>query len=117
MNNPTSTKPQSGGRMNEGHSSLADVRSDFGAVRQDISKLGSDAVDYASGAAAGAAQMVSDKARHGADVALDAAKRAGEYGNEAYDQVCDFIRERPMTSALIAVGIGAVLARILIPRR
>ena len=118
MNNPsTPVKPQGGARMNEGHASYADVRGDIGAVRQNLSKLGSDAVDYASGTAHGAAQMVTDKARQGADVALDAAKRAGEYGNEAYDQACDFVRQRPLTSVLIAVGVGAVLARILIPRR
>ncbi len=99
------------------HTSFSEVRDDVHAVGSDLSKLGSDAVDYATGAALGAADAAKQKAREGVGYASDAAKKATDYSKQAHEQMCDFVRERPTTSVLLAIGLGAILARILIPRR
>jgi ElaB/YqjD/DUF883 family membrane-anchored ribosome-binding protein len=108
---------RAGTESSELRASLSNVREDVHAIKDDLTKLGSDAKDYATGAALRAAEVAKDTARQGTDAVLDTAKRATDYSKHAHEQMCDFVRERPTTSVLLAIGVGALLARILLPRR
>jgi hypothetical protein len=43
----------------------------------------------------------------------DAVQRKINAAGDAQDQIVDFIRENPITAALLALGIGYVLAKII----
>jgi ElaB/YqjD/DUF883 family membrane-anchored ribosome-binding protein len=89
------------------------VRDDVHAIRDDLSVLKSDATR----AARDLAHAGADMARERAGAALDQAKRLGDQFTTSYEKACDFVKERPVTSILIAVGVGAIAARLLTSRR
>lgn len=82
--------------------SLVDVKKDVRAITRDVKTLGTDAVALTSGAAEAAVKTV----REGADTAITKAK-------EMQDHAAEWVRERPTVSILIALGVGALVARIL----
>ncbi len=77
------------------HATMDDVRKDLRAVRTEV-----------SGA-------VSDIADAGTELARDAAKRISTSARNACSATERVIAERPLTSVLIALGVGAVIAKVL----
>ena len=88
---------------------LAQLTSDVGHVLGSI-----------FGAGKSSAREGVETARSQATSAVDRAKEGYEdlraKGNDSIEQLGDTIGERPMTSALIAFGVGFVLAKILTRR-
>ena len=78
-----------------------DISTDLSVVREDLVKLGEDAAATA---------------QHGAEAAKEYARMAGEQTRQGMEQVVKFVQDRPATSVLIGGGIGAICARLLIPR-
>lgn len=85
------------------------VKKDIASVGQDLNKLKNDTI----GLATSAVSSVAKNARHGAENALDTGVKAA---TRAKDDVCAWVGRRPVASMLIALGVGAVAARILLPR-
>lgn len=92
---------------------IAEIKDDLRDVRDDLTKLKDDAV----GVASVAAHTAADHARQGLEVAEEYAKKAGDHVKDGYTAVCGFVKERPTTAILIAVGVGALVARLLSARR
>ncbi|MEZ6235820.1 MAG: hypothetical protein R3B68_16675 [Phycisphaerales bacterium] len=104
----TTTRKKSGSRSSNGSirtrrspetteakAAMAEVRSDVAALRDDTSRL-----------------------LHGIEAA--AAEKLGQIAGRskaeithAHDEVRDFVSARPITSLAVAVGVGAILARII----
>jgi ElaB/YqjD/DUF883 family membrane-anchored ribosome-binding protein len=59
---------------------------------------------------------VVDTVRDARTTGIDIAKDMAERARTGYGQVCEYVSERPLASVLIAAGVGAILARILLPR-
>lgn len=93
--------------------SLGELKKDFTDVQRDLGKMKSHAIDYASSAAGTAAAT----AKHGAEAAMDAAKKASDHAKQAHTEMCNFVRQRPMVSVLLAIGVGAIVTRVLSSRR
>jgi len=99
-------------------------RESFSHVKEDLHRLKDDAIDAASATAQAAKQTArkgvdtaTEYARKGVDTATEYAQQANDYAMDSYECVVDFVRERPATAILIAMGVGAVVSRLLIPRR
>jgi ElaB/YqjD/DUF883 family membrane-anchored ribosome-binding protein len=84
----------------------------FGAVKDDVSRLKDDVTDYASSAAHTGVEAV----MAGAERVAETGRKAADIARESHGKMCEYVTAHPTTSVLIAVGIGAVLARLL-PRR
>lgn len=76
---------------------MARVKDDVGAVASDVANTGIEAI------------------HRGAEATRNAGKRVGESAAEAHDALRRHVAEHPTSSILIAVGVGALLSR-LIPR-
>jgi ElaB/YqjD/DUF883 family membrane-anchored ribosome-binding protein len=74
---------------------IADVKDDIRALRNDVS------------------DTVADIAQAGGDMARDAARSVGSYAEDACRTTGKLIAQRPIASVLIAVGVGAILARLV----
>ena len=94
------------------HATLRDLKNDAAAVKQDLTTLASDAGDCAAGLAASGAQA----AKHGAESVMSTASDIAERTKGAHSQACDYVRRNPTTAVLLAVGVGAVLGRVLARR-
>lgn len=108
---PNENKPMKEGAatLREG---LAEVRRDAGAIKEDLGVLKDDAIAMGTHAAHGAADVV----RHGAHAATGAARSLGDSMKDVQSTVKDCIAERPMTTLLVAVGIGLIAGRLLSKR-
>lgn len=92
---------------------LGQLKADFERLSDSISSLRSHLVGLGregarSAQAAGLAQL--DHLRREVD---EMAQQFRQQGRDTLGQVEDQVRERPLTSLLMAVGIGMVLARLL----
>ena len=100
------------------------ARESFSHVKEDLHRLKDDALETASATAQAAKQVArkgvdtaKDYAKQGMDTANEYAKQANDYAMDGYESACNFVRERPATAMLIAVGVGAIVSRLLLPRR
>lgn len=90
------------------------LREDVNALRDDLGVLKTDAARTVSDLASAGRGL----AKEGVHMATDMAKRGGAQAENLHKAMCDFVAERPTTAILIAVGVGALLARMLSsPRR
>jgi len=88
------------------------LKSSFGQLRSDVVELLTQAV--------GVGRTGAYMARNGANSAVDAVKeRLSDLKDRGAERVADVehrIEENPLTSALIAFGVGFILAKILTRR-
>lgn len=84
---------------------LRSVREDFSSLREDVRHLASDA----AGTGVHVARRGMDTVRHSAD---DMAHKA----EGVYSEARKTVSSRPLVSLLVAVGIGALAARIFTSR-
>ncbi len=94
------------------HAKLRDIKDDAAAVKDDLATLAGDAKDCAVGVASAGA----DTARKGAESMMNTASDIAERTRSAHDQACGYVRRNPTTAVLLAVGVGAVLGRVLARR-
>lgn len=97
------TTPKSG--TDRTHASYSDIGEDLAEIRRDLAALKGDAFDAAAGTMHAGAQAVRDAG----DVVTDTAQ-------DAYGEVCDYVRSNPTTSLLIAAGVGVLVGRFLFRR-
>jgi len=81
-------------------------------VKKDLRHLKHDAADIAADAVASGKQALQD----GADATVDAGKKVAETMGDTHKAFCRHVAEHPTSSVLIAMGVGAMLSRLL-PRR
>ena len=89
-----------------------DVEGEFGAVKDDLAKLRADIANLS----AALKELTSDTVHERIDslkgridhIAHDAKDR----GRQAMDDLADHIEERPVSSVLIAFGVGILLGRL-----
>jgi len=48
---------------------------------------------------------------------VEMGKKAGHQMEGVHHKMCDYVQKNPTTSVLIALGVGALVARFLLPRR
>lgn len=107
------TSSKSARRNGATHAAMNGVREDLHAVKADLGRLKTDAVGVVTAGADTA--LAEAKAR--VDAAIELAKKARDRAESGAEQVSALIAERPITSLLIAVGVGAVLGRLFLSRR
>jgi len=88
---------------------MSDVKKDLGHVKDDVSALGSDARDLAVSAKDSAVDAV----RSGAQCSKETLKDIGEQAQQYHTTVKEQVIKHPTTSILVAVGVGAILGKIL----
>lgn len=93
------------GRRSHGDASLEDVQEDLRVVTRDIAQLKADA----AGAAMHGVQQ-------GAETALESVRTAGLKAKEVHEQAAEWVSEHPTASVLVAIGAGALVARMLTRR-
>lgn len=84
-------------------------RANLQEVRRDLSKLKADA----STCAAEAAENGMEAIKSGAAQAVEAGQRVSDLARDSHERMRTYVSANPTTSVLIAVGVGALLARIL----
>jgi ElaB/YqjD/DUF883 family membrane-anchored ribosome-binding protein len=87
-------------------SDLKQLRSDFSAILGSIREEASDRVDDAR-------SSVKDRIEDGMDFIKDNIEGARDYGGKMFDQVRGTVEERPITSVLVAFGVGMFLGKLL----
>ena len=89
-----------------------DVEGEFGAVRQDLSKLREDIVNLSNALKDITSETVHeriDSLRGGIDRLTADAKVQSK---QTLDDLAGHIEERPLTSVLIALGVGILVGRL-----
>lgn len=89
-----------------------DVEGEFGAVKDDLAKLRSDIANLSNALKELTSETVHDRfdsLRGGIDRLTDDAKLQSR---EMMDDLTAHIEERPLTSVLIAFGVGVLLGRL-----
>lgn len=63
-----------------------------------------------------AIEVGAEKAQAALETVTSTAKDVSEQATEVKDKVTHFIETRPLTSVLLAVGVGAIAARLFVRR-
>jgi ElaB/YqjD/DUF883 family membrane-anchored ribosome-binding protein len=90
-----------------------DVEGEFGAVKDDLAKLRGDIANLSAALKELTSETVQERLetlRGGIDRLADDAKLQSR---EMLDNLTDQIEEKPLTSVLIAFGVGILLGRLL----
>jgi ElaB/YqjD/DUF883 family membrane-anchored ribosome-binding protein len=83
-------------------SGMDKVKDDFGKVKSGVADLAGSAADAARAGAKDAVDAVKDKAGD-----------AQKYAEQQIEALVQCVKDRPVTSALVGVGIGFLLAKLL----
>lgn len=94
MQNTASAAGMSGG--------MDKVKDDFGRVKSDVADLASSAADAAKQGARDAADTVNEKMGD-----------AQKYAEQQIESLVKCIKDRPVTSALVGIGVGFLIAKLL----
>ncbi|MCC6907541.1 MAG: hypothetical protein IT430_06355 [Phycisphaerales bacterium] len=86
----------------QGQSAARDIKNDLTRLKDDASRTVSDV-----------AEAGREYARAGRDRAIEAGHKVSETGRDSYERFCEYVSENPTTSILIALGVGAVISRLL----
>lgn len=97
QNRASQNKPAD--RADPDNATLADLRDDIAAIRADM------------------ADAVSDAREVGADTARAAAQKVAAHAKGVQETVHEAINARPIVAVLVAAGVGAIAARLLLSRR
>ena len=83
-------------------SGLDKVKDDFGRVKSDVADLAGSAADAAKQGARDAVDAVKEKAGD-----------AQKFAEQQIESLVKCIKDRPVTSALVGVGVGFLIAKLL----
>ena len=90
-----------------------DLQSEIGTVKDDLAKLRADIVNLSSALKDLTSQTVQERfesLQGGLDKLTDDARVRGK---QKLDDLTDHIEEQPLTSVLIAFGVGLLIGRLL----
>jgi len=94
QNTATSAAGMSGG--------MDKLKDDFGRVKSDVSDLAGSAADAAKQGARDAVDSVKEKVGD-----------AQKYAEQQIESLVKCIKDRPVTSALVGIGVGFLIAKLL----
>ncbi len=75
-----------------------DIKSELTSVKEGVSTLAHDAKQIA---------------KEGVDATLHQAKKAVDRVQSGYETVCTYAKEHPTTAILVALGVGAIIGRLM----
>jgi ElaB/YqjD/DUF883 family membrane-anchored ribosome-binding protein len=84
------------------HATIKDVKNDISHLKHD-----------AAGVAGDAAQAGMEAIQHGAEATLEAGRKAAETVGDTHKALCRHVSAHPTSSILIAMGVGALISRLL----
>ncbi|MDB5366388.1 MAG: hypothetical protein JWM77_2315 [Rhodospirillales bacterium] len=87
--------------------------SEFDTVRDDLTKLSSDIANLAASLKDGATDTAREQLAAARDRFERLTEEARSRGEEQLEGLAATIEERPLTSVLIAFGVGVILGRLL----
>lgn len=102
--------------MNKGANDRAEIdqlKSDLRVLREDLSKLGKDALSATKKSASTAGDAAREEARKRLGQLGDAWDTTKDRGVAARHDVERCIEEHPLTSVMIALGVGFVIGKLL----
>jgi ElaB/YqjD/DUF883 family membrane-anchored ribosome-binding protein len=88
-------------------------KSEFDTVRDDLTKLSNDIASLAAALKDGATDTAREQLAAARDRFERLTEEAKSRGEEHLDNLAATIEERPLTSVLIAFGVGIILGRLL----
>ena|SRR5688572_26380305 len=91
---------------------VAELKASFGKFRSDVMTLLNDAMGVGRKAGATGAHVAQDKAVAAYDEVKDRVSDLQERGHEQAERLSHKIEENPVTSALIALGVGFIVAKL-----
>lgn len=97
-------------------SDLNALKSNFSQLKSDVSTIVANAVGATKSSARGGADVARDQANAAVGRARESYEDLKAKGNDQYEHLGQLIGERPMTAALVAFGVGFVLAKFLTRR-
>ena len=86
--------------------------SDFDTVRDDLTKLSNDIASLAASLKDGATESAREQLAAARDRFDRLTEQARSRGEEQLDKLAATIEERPLTSVLVAFGVGLILGRL-----
>jgi ElaB/YqjD/DUF883 family membrane-anchored ribosome-binding protein len=92
---------------------LAELRASFGKLRSDVMTLLHDAMGVGKTAGRTSADVAKDQASAAYDTVKGKVEDLKDRGTEQMEVLSHKIEQNPMTSALIALGVGFLVAKIL----
>ncbi len=95
MKNQESTQPTPGDAREDAPIELETLKADLARVRADLASISSNLLERGKQAIQGAGSEV------------------GHYAQDSVKQAQDFVRERPLGTALVALGIGILVGALL----
>lgn len=109
MSNPSTfqgVKEESKERLS---ADLENLKSSFAALRDDVAHL----IKTSVGASKASAHAVKDQAGSAVGDVKDKVHELTDRGQKQVEEFGELLSERPLTSALVAFGVGFILAKIL----
>ena len=89
-----------------------DVEGEFGAVKDDLAKLRADIANLSAALKDLTSETVHEQLDSLKGRIDRATHDARDQGRQALDNLADHIEERPVSSVLIAFGVGILLGRL-----
>jgi ElaB/YqjD/DUF883 family membrane-anchored ribosome-binding protein len=93
------------------------IRGDVAALKGDLLTAMRDLISIGGDGVGDARQRLQEQVQHKLDALNAASGDLGDYGREAARRVRRHIEERPAQSALIALGVAAVMGMLLMGGR
>ncbi|MCB9843596.1 MAG: hypothetical protein H6812_10095 [Phycisphaeraceae bacterium] len=84
------------------HSDIEAIREDLATLKSDFGSLVTDLAEGGRHAAQKSAQAIAGSA-----------KSTAEHVKAAHSATCDTVKQHPMAAVLVAAGVGAIAARLL----
>lgn len=95
---------------------LRDLKANFSQLKSDVVKIVSNAVGATKSTARGGVDSARDQANAAVDRAREGYEDLKAKGADQYEHVGQLISEKPLAAALMAFGVGFVLAKFLTRR-
>lgn len=92
---------------------VAELKASFGKLRGDVMTLLTDTLGVGKSVGRAGVDVAKDEASVAYGSAKDKVEDLREKGNEQLEALSKKIEDNPVTSALIAVGVGFLIAKIL----
>lgn len=97
-------------------SDLNDLKSNFRQLKSDVQTIVGNAIGATKSQARGGVNAAKEQANAAVDRARQSYDDLKSRGAEQYEHIGNLIGDKPLTSALIAFGVGFVLAKFLTRR-
>lgn len=92
--------------------SIAEVKQDAAAIRDDLRHLKKDAAQLSSHAT----EQAIDTVKHTAESATDLARQSARSAKRYHGAMCEQVSAHPTAAVLLALGAGVIAGRILAKR-